>query len=356
MRPEKMGEKDLPWLVNVLDQWPTSIVITNQKGKIEYVNPVFTEITGYSYEEAVGKTPRILKSGFHPREFYKSLWDTILAGKKWTGEFRNKKKNGGLYWEFQTISPVKNWKGEITHFVSVRVDDTERKRIEGLKDEIIGIAAHELKNPLAALREGVSQVVEGIFGEPNGKQKSLLELSLRCADRLLALTSNLLDLSKLEAKRVELKAEPVDLTSLVREIKDQFLLTAQKKGLEIRLNLPKSRCECVADKEKISQAVANLLNNALKFTQKGSIQISVSEKPDEVECSVSDTGRGIAKEDLSRTFQKFQQFGTVPEGCEKGAGLGLAIVKSIVELHRGKIWAESEPNKGSTFVFSLPKK
>ncbi|MFQ5614061.1 MAG: PAS domain S-box protein, partial [Anaerolineae bacterium] len=126
----KESEARFRKLSRAVEQSPTSVLITNTDGIIEYVNPQFTQITGYVPEEVIGKTPRILKSGEHPPEFYQELWDTISSGKEWQGDICNRKKNGELYWELQSISPIRSVAGEITHFLAVRIDDTERKRTE----------------------------------------------------------------------------------------------------------------------------------------------------------------------------------------------------------------------------------
>lgn len=232
----------------------------------------------------------------------------------------------------------------------------ERKRQDLMKDEFISLVSHELRTPLTIMREGLSQILEGICGKVNPDQTQVLSITLKNVDRLGRIISNLLDLSKLEAGKLRLEKDLVNLSALALETVAIFGLQAKEKGIEIRFRGPQERVEIYADRDKLTQVLTNLLSNALKFTEAGSIEVSIEDKTETVECSVTDTGRGISKEDLSKVFSKFQQFGhPVSPGSQKGTGLGLAITRGIVELHRGKIWIESTLGKGTRFSFSLPR-
>ena len=246
------------------------------------------------------------------------------------------------------------WEGKPALLASIR-DITERKQLERLKDEFIGTVSHELRTPMTTIREAISQVLDGILGGINEKQKEFLSICLENVDRLKRIVDNLLEVAMLKAGAAEIRRDVVDIVAITEELSSEFDVQAREKGLEIRKVLPKKSVEVYADKNKIGQVFTNLVRNALQFTQKGHIEVGVEDKGGSVECYVSDTGPGIAEENLSRIFGKFQQFERIAGPGEKGTGLGLFIAKGIVEMHHGKISAESKLNKGAKFVFTLPK-
>ena len=197
--------------------------------------------------------------------------------------------------------------------------------------------------------------MDGILGETTQKQREVFSIVLEDSDRLKRIIDNLLDISKIEAGMVELKKEFVDLAAAVKCVVAGFSLIAKEKSLSMETSFSPEKIKAFADKDRIIQVFTNLIGNSLKFTQSGRISIALSEKDAFIECSVSDTGGGIAKEDLPRVFSKFQQFGRTAGPGEKGTGLGLSITKAIIELHKGKIWIDSELDKGTKVTFSLPK-
>lgn len=254
-----------------------------------------------------------------------------------------------------TIIPIKSGDLDLLIFGA---DITERKTLEQLKNEFISTVSHELRTPLTVIREGVSQVLEGILGETTENQRRFLSIVLQAIDRLSRIINDLLDISKIEADKLELELDLIDLVSMVQEIvapSSPYQLRAHNKNLVLKANLPSRRVEVYAARDKILQVFTNLIGNALKFTPKGEIEISVSDCDDYVECMVSDTGPGIAKENLSKAFNKFQQFDRIDGPGDKGTGLGLAISKGLVEMHHGRIWVESEVGRGTKFIFRLPK-
>ena len=234
-------------------------------------------------------------------------------------------------------------------------DISERKRIEHIKEGIVRTVAHEIRNPLAIVKEGVGLILEKIAGDLNKKQEEMLNLVNDTIDRLIRVTNNLLDISKFEAGKIELNREFVDIADLIHDAVLLFALKAGKKGLELKVELPERGVNIYADKDRLFQVLTNLIGNAVKFTEKGFIEISVVEEENYLEIAVTDTGRGISKDDLLSLFTKFKQFGVALSGIEKGTGLGLCISRDIIELHQGEIWVESELGKGSKFIFTLPK-
>ena len=230
----------------------------------------------------------------------------------------------------------------------------ELQKLNQLKSDFVSTVSHELRTPMTSIRESISQVLDGMHGEINEQQKEFLSICLEEIDRLTRIISDILNISKIEAGKIELKRTIVNIVTLTKGVISSFVPQAQNKGLGIKEAFSAEIIEVYADKDKIIQVFTNLLGNAVKFTNKGYIEVSVVDKGDILECSISDTGKGIPKDELPKVFSKFQQFGSAM-GDEKGTGLGLSITKSIVELHKGKIWAESELDKWTKFTFKLPK-
>ncbi|MFC1631511.1 PAS domain S-box protein [Candidatus Omnitrophota bacterium] len=236
--------------------------------------------------------------------------------------------------------------------------EEKNKRLQALdrlKSDFISTVSHELRTPLSITKEGISLVLDQIPGKINVKQNRILTTAINNIDRLARIINDLLDISKIESGKMALKRELININSLIKQIAYSFSAQIKQKDLEIKVDLPAANIEVYIDEDRINQVLTNLVSNAFKFTKQGHIKISVTERADEIECSVEDTGSGISKENLSRVFDKFQQFGRVTGGGYKGTGLGLSIAKGIVEMHLGRIWLDSELGQGTTFGFTLPK-
>ena len=351
----KKAEEELRKLSRAIEQSPSVVVITDTKGNIEYVNPKFTQLTGYTSGEVIGKNPRILRSGEMPSQEYKHLWETVINGNEWQGELHNRKKNGQLYWEFASISAIRSPQGVAEHYLKVSEDITERKRLEGLKDEFVSNVSHELRTPLSIIKEAINLILDRIVGDVNQRQKDVLATAKDNIDRLTRIINELLDISKIEAGKLQLKKDNVDIASLIKKVVLSFEAKAKEKGLELKQNFSPAKIQLFIDADKITEVFINLLGNAVKFTDKGCIEISAEDKGNEVECFVKDTGIGIAEENLPKVFDKFQQFGRISGPGERGTGLGLSIVKGIIEMHNGIIRVESRFGEGAKFTFVLPK-
>lgn len=248
-------------------------------------------------------------------------------------------------------------KGKITEeaFLKTLHYSIERNKLSLFKDDLMSNVSHELRTPLTIIREAVSQLHDGILGELTEPQIKCAQMALNNVDRLRSLINDMLDTAKLEAGKVDLVIEKVNLCKLIAQIQEECLPAAQKKGLELKTNVPESVFSVFVDKNKIIQVFTNFFTNALKFTDQGSIELGVEEKDDFLQCYVKDTGKGISKEDLGKMFQKFEQVGRVDGPGAKGTGLGLTISKGLVELHKGEVKVESTEGKGSKFIFTLPK-
>lgn len=228
----------------------------------------------------------------------------------------------------------------------------ELKDIDRLKDDFVSTASHELRTPLSVIRENMSLIEDGIIGGINEQQKKLLQTSRVNVDRLAQILNNLLDLSKIESRSLELNRQTIDVRREAVKAIDFFKNRAAQKGITIEQNMPQI-CTAWVDADQIYRVFVNLLFNAIKFTGPGGrITVGAENTDHFVRCFVADTGSGIAPDDLHRVFDRFTHIGSE---SERGSGLGLSICKGIIEMHGGKIWAESTVGKGTKFIFSLPK-
>ncbi|NOR86764.1 MAG: PAS domain S-box protein [Bacteroidales bacterium] len=367
-----VANHQLKKLNHAIEQSMAIVVITDKQGQIEYVNPAFTKRSGYTFEEATGHKPGILKSGRHSDAFYKDLWDTILSGKTWKGDFVNKKKSGEEFWESASISPMFDKKGEITHFVAVKEDISERKILEAelinskeqaeqanrAKSTFLANMSHEIRTPMNAIL-GYSEILSKLIKNPT--QKDYLASIQSSGKTLLKLINNILDLSKIESGKLELSYEATNIEKIIHDVVGMFQVKVQEKGLEIITHIADNLPNFLhLDELSINQILINLINNAVKFTKTGSVFIEVrarniSSNELDLILKVKDTGLGIAKEHQQKIFQAFEQIeGQASRGYE-GTGLGLTITKQLVKQMNGKIELKSEMGMGSTFTIILEK-
>jgi signal transduction histidine kinase/GGDEF domain-containing protein len=285
--------------------------------------------------------------GFEVLEGYKHIEDPDF---KLTKEFVHleKEKLLCLSKSEELIALIEQVKAE-----KVRVE--ELKRLDQLKADFISTVSHELRTPLSITKLGINLVLNRTTGEINRKQKEVLSDAKSNIDRLARIIDELLDISKIEAGKVELKRELVDLSGLIRRVASSFEVNIKEKSLGLKIHIPEKQIDAYVEPDKIIQVFNNLIGNALKFTDRGYIEVSLQEKEKEIACIVADTGVGIGEEDLPKLFSKFEQFGRRPGPGERGTGLGLSIAKGIIELHGGKIWAESKVGQGTKFSFIVPK-
>ncbi|UCD11658.1 MAG: PAS domain S-box protein [Nitrospinaceae bacterium] len=523
-----------------------AVIITDPGGTITYVNPAFEKVTGYRKEEALGRNPRILKSGQNPPEFYKAMWDDLLAGKVWQGKTINKRKDGSIYCAELTISPIWSETDRILSYVAVQRESTQEAALEekarlmqeeykvlhrvaqalhqggdmkemlngalghivefqelavevkagifladekekrlrllttlgnfsdeflaaeqdipygdclcgkaaasgemlvsnscftderhnrrfpdmtahghyivplksrgrlvgvmflytdenppwyersqeillsigGLiadaiehrhaeektekqnrtlaqanetlaalnaqKNEFLGIASHDLRNPLYVIRSYSEALLADGQGPINDQQKKLLIRILEAGNQMTALLDNLLDISKIESGRCDLHLETQDFNALVRKQMELHQLLAGEKNIRIRFE-EGELAPFPYDKDSLTQVTGNLISNAIKFSPPGStITLATEEAQGRARFSVRDEGPGISKEDREHLFGTFRKLSAKPTGGEKSTGLGLAIAKKIVHLHGGDIGVLSTPGTGSTFYFTLP--
>ena len=384
----KRVEVEAGKLLRAVEQSPASIVITDRNGVIEYVNPRFTQNFGYTREEAIGKNPRILKSGETPLAIYKTLWMTILSGKEWRGRLKNRCKNGDTIWEDVSIAPLVAENNEITHFLAVKEDVTDRLRVEKelddhrnhledqvrartqdlvlavqkataadrAKSEFLTNMSHEIRTPLNAVI-GFCELV--LRTELTPQQRDYLDKIDGAGQHLLQLINNLLDLSKIAAGRVELATSALDLPQLMARIGSVLSYKAVEKGISFDMavdaDLPR---HLLGDGLRVNQVLFNLVNNAIKFTEKGSVRVEVrrlhqDEKFVRIRFVVEDSGIGMDAKELQRAFEPFAQGDATISRKYGGTGLGLSISRDLIGLMGGQLEASSEKGLGSRFAFAL---
>jgi PAS domain S-box-containing protein len=367
---QKRSLETIQKLSKSIEQSPSIVMITDIYGNIEYVNPKFTEVTGYTSEEIIGQNPRFLKSGEMPSSFYEELWRSITSGGVWRGEFHNRKKNGELYWEWATITSIKNENDKTTNYIAIKEDISLRKQMEAeliiakekaeesdrLKSAFLANMSHEIRTPLNSII-GFSELLTDSAFEDDQKTQ-FIETIIANGNNLLNIISDIVDISKIEAGEITIRNSKIQVKHFLDEIMAMHLMTVEGKKLQFNQTYDESLAEkeysVFADKERLQQIFNNLISNALKFTSEGFIEIGCRLVDDRIEFHVTDTGIGIPPEFHNKIFDRFRQVEASYTRKFGGNGLGLAISKNLIELMGGKIWVESEMGKGATFYFTLP--
>ena len=365
----KKSDLEILKLSVAIDQNPASVLITDTRGVIEYVNKKFLSVSGYSKRELIGKVLRILKPGHTPEDIFIEIWNRLFAGKEWRGEHQNRTKNNENYWESVLISPIKNQEGKITNYIILSEDISERKKMEvdlitakekaeesdRLKSAFLANMSHEIRTPLNSILGFSDLLTEpDLDSESRSEFASLINSS---GNNLLAIINDVLDISKIEAGQITLTESEFSAKKLISEIQREYSYKASTRGINLRLATQDSAAEIIlrSDETRIKQVLVNFIGNALKFTESGYIEIGVKLENNNVEFHVKDTGIGIAKDYHDKIFDRFRQVEAAQTRKYGGNGLGLAITRNLAGLLGGKIWLESELGKGSTFFFSLPE-
>lgn len=366
----KHTEDELRKLSRAVEQSPASVMITDTAGHITYVNPKFLETTGYSADEIIGQKPNLINSGEKSNEEYGRLWSTISNGDEWRGEFHNRRKDGSLFWEYASISAIKNDKGEITHFIAVKEDITERKEtMEALikakeqaelanhtKTQFLANMSHELRTPLNAII-GFSEIIKGQMFGPLGHE-NYIEYSgniLTSGRHLLDVINDILDVSRIETGNMDIHKGDVNVTELCKESYEMFREQADMSKLNFRISIDKTLPVIQGDAIRIKQIILNLLSNSIKFTPaQGTVDFSTYRDGDQLVISVRDTGHGIPQEQQSKILEPFEQVSDIYTRNHEGSGLGLYLVNSFVKLHDGTLIIDSTVDIGTTVTVRLP--
>ncbi len=365
----KLAEEELRKYSRAVEQSPASVVITNTKGEIEFVNHKFCNITGYSKKEVIGKNLRILKSGFYGREYYKNLWNTILGGRDWKDEILNKKKSGELYWENEIISSIINHEGKITHFIAVKEDITEKKKMvedlvkakilaeqsNKLKDTFMANISHEIRTPLNGILGMISLLKDSFSNYIGNDEDEYFSSIERSSRRIIRTIDMILNYSSLHAGSFPVNTIEVELSVICDNLVEEFRLSASKKNLRLSFNNLCGEFVFInADDFSIVQAISNLMDNAIKYTKEGFIEINLYKNEyNSVLLDIKDSGIGIDEKNLDFIFEPYTQEDMGYSRAYEGVGLGLALVKEFLELNNAAISVKSMKEKGTTFTINF---
>jgi len=325
------------------------VVVVGNDGNILMANPAAEKLLGRRGHAIVGQALKETLNEEHSLVLSKGSSESVteieMAGKD--DETRRVLRTSNAV--------IEDGDGRTIGMVSVLSDITKMKEVEQLKSDFVANVSHELRSPLAAIQKNLTVILDKTAGELNDNQQEFLSLAKENVERLTRLINDLLDISKIESGKMEMKKVRTDLVELVRKAVASFSGWFGEKRIKYRLQLPDQPVEFDLDSDKITQVLNNLLSNALKFTPvQGEILVAMN-AADPVEVSVTDTGIGIAPKDILRIFNKFEQVSVSHPNGVNGTGLGLHLAKEIVEKHGGKVVVKSEIGKGSTFSFSLPR-
>ncbi|HSG22560.1 MAG TPA: PAS domain-containing protein [Azonexus sp.] len=387
LEDQKIAEASLRKLSLAVEQSPEAVVISDLDANIEYVNQAFLDGTGYTPEEILGKNSRILQSGLTPSHTYQALWAALAKGQAWSGQLINKRKNGEIYYEHALISPIRQPDGTTTHYLAVKQDITEKKRIgeeldrhrhhleelvekrtaelaaaketaevaSQAKSAFLANMSHEIRTPMNAII-GLTHLLQR--SAQDSEQIDKLGKIRESADHLLAVINDVLDISKIEAGKLEVENIEFDLAPLMERVASVVRDKADAKGLLLQiLPAPELSGRLRGDPTRLSQALLNYLGNAVKFTEHGSVVLSsklVEQSDDRVVLcfEVSDTGIGVEASAIDRLFSTFEQADNSTTRNYGGSGLGLAITRRLAELMGGAAGVTSVLGQGSTFWFT----
>lgn len=365
---KKLAENELMLFSAAIDHTPTGVIITDRWGKITYANPYFTKLTGFTIDEVMGT--RIERYGVVNDAASARTWGRLISGTVWKGELNFINKKGEVLTELTSVAPIRNDKGEIQNIVILTEDITERKHAEvatleakekaeeatRAKEQFLSTMSHELRTPMNSVI-GISNIL--LEENPRPDQVENLNILKFSAVNLLAIINDILDLSKIEAGKMEFLKEDFDLHYTLINIKRAHALRAEEKGIKIQLQVDEKLPNILkGDSHRLNQVLNNLVSNAVKFTEKGmvNIHVGIEDETDEkvrLRITIADTGIGIPADKLGVIFQSFGQ--ATAETAQKygGTGLGLAITQKLVELQGGVIDVASTLGQGTIFTVLL---
>ncbi|MGL6382700.1 PAS domain S-box protein [Aeromonas caviae] len=382
----KLAEQQLRQLSLALEQSPDGVFITDTRARIEYVNPAFLAASGYQQHEVIGRTPSLLRSGLTPDASYVALWDAINHGQRWHGEFINQRKDGSHYQVLATVSPIRQESGEITHYVTVQADITEKKQLgeeldqyryhleemvnertrqlaqahqraesaNHAKSAFLANMSHEIRTPMNAIL-GLTYLLKRDTRDPTDLER-LTKIDT-AAQHLLSILNDILDLSKIDAGKMTLDLTDFSLTAMLDNVRTLMSDQARAKGLTIVTDIGDTPAWVHGDITRLRQALLNYATNAIKFTEQGTVTLRVRlARPLTtgylLRFEVEDTGIGITPAQREKLFQAFEQADVSTTRRYGGTGLGLAITSRIAALMGGEVGVTSEPGQGSCFWFT----
>jgi len=385
----KRTEARLRLMSHVVEQSPVAIVLMSQEGRFEYVNPRFTEMTGFSREEMGNIDRRQMRPGDAPPDINQQILNHLAAGKLWRTLSKRTRKDGSWFWEEVSISPVRDDAADSVHYLVIAEDVSVRKEAEDalrninaelerrvnertaellranvelqqsarLKDEFLATMSHELRTPLTGVLGAADVLGEEVHGPLNARQHEDVRMIHESGRQLLTLINSILDLSRIEAGGMELSIATLNADDVCASALAAVHTQAAAKNLAVSYSAEPTALLLTADAVRLKQILAYLLSNAVKFTPEGGkigIEVIGDADNEQVHFVVWDTGIGIAPEQQVRLFEPFVQLDGRLNRQYGGAGLGLALVRRFAELHGGGVALESSPGQGSRFTVTLP--
>jgi len=364
------AQASLKKLSTAVEQSPLAIIITDVDGTIEFVNPAYSEISGFSSKESIGTISDIFKTEPHPKVFHNEIWETIDKGKKWVGELKKNKKNGESFWALTSISPIKEAQGKITNFVAIQADITVNKKLENdlikakeyaeeanqAKSGFLANMSHEIRTPMNAVY-GLIRLMQDTHLTTG--QKSMMKKIRLSSDNLLTIINDILDFSKIESGQIKLEKLAFNIKEVTQRIVESMEYQASGKNLILELNFDDNiDCMLYGDPVRLHQVLLNLVNNAIKFTAQGKVSVTCklinkTEKVNRIHFEVKDTGIGIEEDNIDKVFKIFEQEDDSTTRRYGGTGLGLAICSELVGLMGSKINVKSKKDEGSVFCFTI---
>ena len=331
-----------------LEAAANAMAIIDVTGHFVWVNPAFSELTGFSAEEVIGQTPNLFKSGFVEPAVYENMWETILAGKPWNGELINRRKDGSIYPEEQTITPVLDERGQVQHFIAVKQDISERKALESLRNDLTNMLVHDLRNPLGQAKMALSMLQGN--DEQAADQQEFMDIAALGLSRMEGLVNDILGINRLESGQMVLEYTQISVRQLFDLVIAQQALRAKIQKVRLLSSLEADLPLLWVDANLIRRVLENLIVNALKFVpENGMVELSASLEGEFIRIRVRDSGPGFPAEMQAHLFEKF-----VTGKASGGFGLGLSFCQLAVKEHGGQIWGENAEGGGAIFSFTLP--
>jgi PAS domain S-box-containing protein len=345
------------------------VSITDKTGIITYANSRFCRVSGYTLDELIGNTHRLVNSGYHPHAFFTQLWRTITDGNVWHGQVCNRSKTGDIYWVNATVVPVTDTQGKIEQYISIRTDITNQKLLEAslsaakeaaeagsrAKSDFLATMSHEIRTPMNGIL-GMTEIV--LDTNLDDEQREYIQIVKDSSESLMVVINDILDFSKIEAGKLQLESSAFVLRKTATDAIRTLEARAKQKGLVLSAHLADDLPDVLlGDAARLRQILLNFLGNAVKFTEQGSVQLAVSkvaqdERRIQLLFKISDTGIGIPNDKLDHIFEAFSQADNSVTRQYGGTGLGLAICRKLVEMMDGEIHVESKLNEGSCFSFN----
>ena len=353
-----------------IEQSPNAVIITDQNGKIEYVNPRFEEMTGYTLEHVKNKYPRVMKPYKNETSLHVEIWEALKNKQKWEGEYLSKKASGEKYWEQIIATPIFDNNNNVSNILLIIEDITDRKKMiedlkvardkaeesDKLKSAFLANMSHEIRTPMNGIL-GFAELLRESHLKKDTKDK-YLELIEQSGYRMLNIINDIIDISKIEAGQISLYIKPTAINKIIQHQFDFFKTEIERKDLKFNLIKGLTYGEDIleTDAQRLEQVITNLLKNAIKFTNQGEIELGYYQYQSVMRFYVRDTGIGIDENLKEQVFERFRQGDLLLTKQYEGAGLGLSISKAFVEMMGGQMGIETKKGSGSTFYFDIPLK